>query len=147
VLTPAALLSLVGLGGVVGLLVQPATGFAVVAIATSVLYVLFFVLVWRGMGPRARSDGWPLFLFFGFGAATLAYIVPYLVGFPRTRDAALLGAVALEQWFYLAGNVLTKMLLPLAEYALVVERAPPPSAGNDALLGRRDARQRTTRFA
>jgi len=112
-LVPAYLLAIVGLGGVLGLAVPGNSwAFWIVALGTTLLYAAFALLL---LAARKRGPGTTR-LIVVFLAATLLYIVPYVAGYARTRAV---DSVALEQWLFLAGNVVTKIAVPFWEVRLL----------------------------
>lgn len=121
--TGTYLLAGVGAGGALGLFVAERGAQVAVVGAASALYVAYFAVVWprrraAAAGAHRRSLGERRALVVGFGITTVAlYVVPYVAG-PPVANA--LDATA-EHALYLAGNVLTKMALPLVEaYAYIV---------------------------
>jgi len=115
---PAYLLATVGLGGVLGLLVPGISlEFWLVVLGTTLLYVLFAVVVFFDVPRDARTPGTaPLVAV--FFVATLTYIITYVAGFPRARIADD-PSVAWEQWLYFLGNVVTKIIVPIWEVSVL----------------------------
>jgi len=99
-------LSLVGVGGVWGTLIEPPfTGARVfVFLATTFMYVLFIQGAYR-YATRSRA------LLYYFVGATLFYIVPFALG--GSGFAVISSSV--EHFLYVVGNVLTKIILPALE--------------------------------
>ena len=105
------LLSTVGLGGLAGLLIssqQRAVQWAFVLL-TSGVYAVWIAYAARNANTQRFRGRIALLVYFVL--ATLFYVVPYVAGPP------VYGAISAstEHALYLAGNVLTKLLLPLLE--------------------------------
>ena len=107
--TSGFVLALVGAGGVFVLELDDTVSigaYAVAVVGIVLLYVLFFWLV--GEQATREKSGW---LIAAFGAATLLYIIPFVVNYPVQRTDTLLA----DSGLYFVGNLLTKIILPIVE--------------------------------
>ena len=117
-------LALVGALGTLGIYASTSPGIYAVIVGAFLLYAAFFTVLVRERGASAPEHAcWVLVL---FGAATLAYIIPYIAGFPTNASTV---NVADTVW-YLVGNVVTKIAVPVIEWAMLRSDA----AGSDALV-------------
>ena len=115
-------LALVGAGGVAGLFIESSDLAAhwLLVLLIFVPYIFFAALITVSRNAdrtvaRGEAVHWLLVVF--MVVTLVAYVGPYMLGDVMHTTSSVLG-MDLERWFYLGGNLLTKIVLPSYEIYL-----------------------------